>query len=55
MHVIMLGGNNMGIAPQDCNGVEPSVLGKYRQDDLEHVGIGLEAVRLHASQGLCIL
>ena len=39
----------------DGDGVESSVLGECRRDDLERVGIRLEAVRLHASQGLRVL
>src|SRR6266851_3184080 len=39
----------------DRNGVEPSVLGERRRDDLERVGICLEAVCLHAGQGLRVL
>ena len=37
------------------DGVEPSILGECRRDDLERVGVRLEAVRLHASQGLGVL
>jgi hypothetical protein len=39
----------------DGDGVEPSILGERRRDDLECVSVCLEAVRFHAGQRLCIL
>ena len=39
----------------DSDGVETSVLGKGGRDDLESIGVGLEAVRLHSLEGLCVL
>ncbi len=39
----------------DCDGVEPGILGERRRDDLERVSVCLEAVCLHACQNLCVL
>ena len=34
---------------------EPSILCDRRRDDIEGIGICLEAVRFHARQDLCVL